>query len=75
MPSNTAVAKQEVLWQKLEANINDIDHNLDGVMGVAILDLTGGKKFLFMAMKYFRRPVPSRSQSWPSCTVRRKPAS
>ena len=53
LPSNTAVAKQEILWQKLEANINDIDHNLDGVLGVAILDLTGGKKFLLHGDEVF----------------------
>ncbi len=39
-------AKQEVLWQKLESNINDVDHSLDGVLGVAVLDLNSGKKFL-----------------------------
>jgi beta-lactamase class A len=44
--ADTAAAKQEVLWQKLEASINEVDHNLDGVMGVAILDLNSGKKFL-----------------------------
>jgi beta-lactamase class A len=43
---NTALAKQEVLWHKLEITIGDVDHGLDGVMGVAILDLTSGKKFL-----------------------------
>jgi beta-lactamase class A len=44
--AQTAAAKQEVLWQKLESNISDIDHNLDGVLGIAVLDLTSGKKFL-----------------------------
>jgi beta-lactamase class A len=34
--------KQKVLWQKLEAGIHDIDQHLDGVMGVAIEDLTTG---------------------------------
>jgi beta-lactamase class A len=43
--ANTAAAKQQVLWQKLEASINDVDHHLDGVMGVAIEDLTSGQKF------------------------------
>ncbi|MGH9550402.1 MAG: serine hydrolase, partial [Terriglobales bacterium] len=38
--------KQEVLWQKLEANINQVDHGLDGVLGVAILDLGSEKKFV-----------------------------
>jgi beta-lactamase class A len=41
--------KQQVLWQKLESTINEVDHNLDGVMGVAILDLTSGDKFLLRA--------------------------
>lgn len=46
-PSNSsAPSKQEVLWQKLEANINDVYHGLDGVLGVAILDLSSGQKFL-----------------------------
>jgi beta-lactamase class A len=45
-PNDSAGSKQEVLWQKLEANIGDIDHGLDGVLGVAILDLSSGKKFL-----------------------------
>jgi beta-lactamase class A len=51
--SNSAVAKQEVLWQKLESNINDIDHNLDGVLGVAVLDLNGGKKFVLYGDEVF----------------------
>jgi beta-lactamase class A len=42
----TATAKQEVLWQKLAASIGEIDHGLDGVLGVAILDLKSEKKFL-----------------------------
>ena len=40
-----AAAKQQVLWQKLEASITDVDRNLDGVMGVAIEDLTSGQKY------------------------------
>ena len=34
--------KQKVLWQKLEAEIHDIDQRLDGVMGVSIEDLSTG---------------------------------
>jgi beta-lactamase class A len=46
-PSNSSAPfKQQVLWQKLEANISDVDHGLDGVLGVAILDLSSGQKFL-----------------------------
>jgi len=45
--------KQQVLWQKLESSINEVDHNLDGVMGVAVLDLTSGDKFLLRADDVF----------------------
>jgi beta-lactamase class A len=38
--------KQQVLWEKLGSEIREIDRNLDGVMGVAIEDLTSGQKFL-----------------------------
>jgi beta-lactamase class A len=38
--------KQTVLWMKLEKSILDIDRGLDGVMGVAIVDLTNGHKYL-----------------------------
>jgi beta-lactamase class A len=37
--------KQQVLWQKLESSIREIDQNLDGVMGIAIEDLSSGQKF------------------------------
>jgi len=37
--------KQKVLWQKLEADIQEVDQHLDGVMGVAIEDLTTGDHF------------------------------
>jgi beta-lactamase class A len=43
--SDTATAKQQILWQKLEASIAEVDHTLDGVMGVAIEDLTSGQKY------------------------------
>jgi beta-lactamase class A len=40
-------AKQKVLWKKLESKIEQVDRNLDGVMGVAIEDLkTGDHYFL-----------------------------
>ena len=50
---NSAAAKQEVLWQKLESSINDVDHNLDGVLGVAVLDLGNGKKFVLHGDEVF----------------------
>jgi beta-lactamase class A len=34
--------KQQLLWQKLDATIHEVDRHLDGVMGVAIEDLTSG---------------------------------
>jgi beta-lactamase class A len=52
-PQQTAAQKQQVLWQKLEAAIGDIDYDLDGVLGVAILDLTDGKQFLLHADDVF----------------------
>jgi beta-lactamase class A len=38
--------KQKILWQKLESSIQEVDQHLDGVMGVAIEDLTTGDHFL-----------------------------
>ena len=52
-PQQTAAHKQEVLWQKLEATVTGIDQQLDGVMGVAILDLNSGKSFLLHADDVF----------------------
>jgi beta-lactamase class A len=38
--------KQQALWEKLEAQIHEIDKHLDGAMGVSIEDLTSGQKYL-----------------------------
>jgi len=38
-------AMQQVLWQKLGTSIQEIDQHLDGVMGVAIEDLTTGDHY------------------------------
>jgi beta-lactamase class A len=44
-PAATPVSrKPSVLWQKLESTIHDLDERLDGVMGVAIEDLSTGKQ-------------------------------
>ena len=48
-----APTKQQVLWEKLEASIADVDRNLDGVLGVAIEDLTSGQKYLLRADEVF----------------------
>jgi len=43
-PASTFV-KHQILWQKLGAEIGGIDQHLDGVMGVAIEDLTSGDHY------------------------------
>lgn len=45
--------KQAVLWMKLEKSILNIDGGLDGVMGVAIVDLSDGHKHLLHANDVF----------------------
>ncbi|MGA7925170.1 MAG: serine hydrolase [Candidatus Sulfotelmatobacter sp.] len=45
--------KQRVLWQKLEASIHDIDAHLDGVMGVAIEDITTGNHIFVRSDEVF----------------------
>ena len=45
----TSQEKEQILWQKLEATIGEVDGHLDGVMGVAILDLSTGQKYLLHA--------------------------
>ena len=45
--------KQQVLWKKLEKSILDVDRSLDGVIGVAIVDLTDGHKYLLHANDVF----------------------
>jgi len=52
-PQQTVTEKQAVLWEKLAARINEIDRNLDGVVGVAILDLSSGRAFLLHADDMF----------------------
>jgi beta-lactamase class A len=39
-------AQSALLWQKLENSIQQVNHDLDGTMGVAIMDLTDGRTFL-----------------------------
>jgi beta-lactamase class A len=42
----TGASQSELLWQKLEATVQETNRGLDGTMGVAILDLTDGRTFL-----------------------------
>ena len=46
-------AKTKVLWQKLESKIEQVDGNLDGVMGVAIEDLTTGDHYFLREDEVF----------------------
>jgi beta-lactamase class A len=43
----------DLLWKKLEARVDDISEHLDGVMGVAIVDLTDGRNLLRNAERVF----------------------
>ncbi len=45
--------KQKVLWQKLDASIRDVDAHLDGVMGIAIEDLTTGDQYFLHENEVF----------------------
>lgn len=49
-PTNT---KNSVLWDKLKQTIGTEDHNLHGVLGVAILDLTDGHTLFWNADEVF----------------------
>jgi beta-lactamase class A len=46
-PGNAAgiATQNELLWQKLEGTVQQVNRDLDGTMGVAILDLTDGRVF------------------------------
>ena len=41
-----AQEKEQILWQKLAATVVEVDSKLDGVLAVAILDLSTGQKYL-----------------------------
>lgn len=45
--------RSDLLWQKLDARIDEIVSRFDGVMGVAILDLTDGRLLLRNADRVF----------------------
>jgi beta-lactamase class A len=52
-PVQAGAQKQQVMWQKLEARIAEIDRGLDGVFGVAVLDLASGQKYLLNGDEVF----------------------
>jgi len=45
--------KEQLLWQKLDASIHEVDQHLDGVLGVAILDLSNEHTLLLNADEVF----------------------
>jgi len=46
-------AKQQVLWDHLRQALADVEQRLDGVMGVAVLDLNSGQKLLIRPDEVF----------------------
>lgn len=45
--------KRDLLWGKLESSVHDVDKQFDGVLGVAVLDLTNGKTLLLHGDEVF----------------------
>ncbi len=52
-PGAPSAEKRQVLWQKLESAIHDVDRNLDGVTGIAIEDLKTGDHFFLRENEVF----------------------
>ena len=48
-PQAAAAEKPAILWSKLEAGVREIDARLDGVLAVAIRDLTDGRAYYLHA--------------------------
>ncbi len=44
-PEKPTTEKREALWQKLQDELKTVDQGLDGVMGLAVKDLTSGDTF------------------------------
>ena len=44
-PDKPSAEKRQVLWQKLQEELRAVDHDLDGVMGLAVKDLASGETF------------------------------
>jgi beta-lactamase class A len=52
-PGKATADKQNVLWENLKRTVEHEDHQLDGVLGVAIFDLTDGRTLLWHADEVF----------------------
>jgi beta-lactamase class A len=48
-PEKPQAVKRQVLWQKLQEELHDVDRQLDGVLAVAVKDLTSGEEFFINA--------------------------
>ncbi len=44
-PDTPTANKRQILWQKLHEELRGVDQKLDGVMGLAVKDLTSGETF------------------------------
>jgi len=44
-PEKPSAEKREALWQKLQVELRSVDQQLDGVLGLAVKDLTSGETF------------------------------
>lgn len=44
-PEKPQMVKRVILWQKLQDQLREVDQKLDGVMGLALKDLTSGEEF------------------------------
>jgi len=51
--SRSAVAAEDLLWKKLENRVSEIAERFDGVMGLAIVDLTDERAILHNADRIF----------------------
>jgi beta-lactamase class A len=47
------IRQSEILWQKLEGTIQQVNRELDGTMGLGIMDLTDGRTYLLNANQVF----------------------
>jgi beta-lactamase class A len=51
--NESAIVSDDLLWKKLDGHVGEIVERFDGVMGVAIVDLTDGRTILKNADRVF----------------------
>lgn len=52
-PAQPTAEKQNILWENLRRNVEQEDRKLEGVLGVAVMDLTDGRTLLWHADDVF----------------------